>query len=161
MALVSATPPPPGLPSSVIDRARRYRARLGPDDAELSSAGEVSAEPLTLLAVGVLDGGQREIEAELASLRATIAPGGQLWLVERTRRIRPESAVLRGVRGLRRRRQRGAEITRDVVGALRSTGWTIGSIERFVADEVDGRTTQWVDVVAFDLDGERAGSPEG
>ena len=73
-----------------------------------------------------------------------------------TRQTNPQFA-----RSLRRRRERGVEITRDVVGALRSTGWTIGSIERFVADEPDGRTTQWVDVVAFDLDGERAGSPEG
>ena len=39
----------------------------------------------------------------------------------------------------------------DVPAAVRASGFTVGSVERFEVHPVDGPTELWVDVVAMDL----------
>lgn len=151
------------LPLAVIDRARRYRARLGVSGVEI---GTGRPEPVPsgverVLAVGVLGGDQHSIEAELSTIRRALRAGGELWLIERTRPLLSDSSALDR---WRRRQGRSLDVAasdRDVVIALRDAGWTICSIERVEVVDVEGVSTWWVDVVAADLAAQPVDGPSG
>ena len=143
VAAVDRSSPRPDLPSAVIDRARRYRARIGASGVELERGGtrSIGDRAAVVLAVGVFTGDQATVERDLSALRREIAPGSQLWIIDVTRPPGRESLVTRLSARLRRRASAPMTIERDLVRALRRARWTICAIERFVTTDDKGVST--------------------
>lgn len=138
------------VPDEIATRARRRRARLTVDSVELMNRddiGSVDSGTDIVLLVGVLPAGQRNAERFLSDLRSRLAPSAHVWILDTTSPT-DRSRVRRAGRALRR--MRGADTVdpdRRTVEAVRSVGWTVTSVERFVVG--DGtEACGWVDLSA-------------
>jgi len=150
------------LPPLIVDRARRYRARLSSTDTELTTASldeldlagtgvVIDQAGSIVLAVAVLEGGQAAAEHRLNLIREALPLGAELWLIERANPIRSESGTARLLERLRIGRFSSGVVPRDVIEAMRSSRWTICAVERFTVEDADGTPTHWIDAIGRDL----------
>jgi hypothetical protein len=107
------------------------------------SHAEVGPTTDAVLSVAALgDGAMHDTTKEtLSKLRSTMREGAELWIIDRTEPW------------LQRRFARSeAPSSYPLLHAIRSTGWTIASIDRFTcSSNDDGSEEWWVDLVAIDV----------
>lgn len=142
---------------------RRHRARLDGRGVRIERGDRTFSEALDdveattsgVLIVDALPRREGPLREAMAELRRRLGPGREVRVVQRSRPLAasPARRFVGRVAG-------GAPShdTDDVPSAIRSSGFTIGSIERFEVEGDDGTSELWVDVIALDL---AAGAGEG
>lgn len=155
----------PELPAEAAKRVRRHRARLDGrgvrierDERSFETAVEdVDGETSGVLIVDALPQQERKLRQCMEDLRLRLGPGRAVRVVQRSRPLlasRSRRVVDRLTGGTPDRNH-----LCDVPAAIRSSGFTIGSIERFDVERDDGPSELWIDVIALDLGA--GGSGEG
>ncbi len=150
------------LPDEVAERVRRHRARLDgkglrierPSGEAESMWDGIAEDVSSVLIVDALPRRETTLREAMERLRDQLRPGAEIRIVQRSRPL--EASALRRAADRARRRRVTSEQLCDVPIAIRASGYTIGSIERFEIERDDGSTELWVDVVAIDLDRETA-----
>ena len=145
------------LPAEVAKRVRRHRARLdrrgvrierGQRSFELA-LDDIDDDTSGVLIIDALPRQERPLRQSMEDLRRRLRPGCEVRVVQRSRplqRSRTRRVVDRLARG-----ERVDQEDCDVPAAIRSSGYTIGSIERFDVEHDDGSSELWIDVIALDL----------
>lgn len=120
----------------------------GRGEPDLDSIDESTS---SVLLVAALPDNERRLGRVLEDLRGRLGPGTSVRVVQPTRPfVRSRAADL--AHRVRRGPLTSGERP-DVAAAVRAAGFTVASIERFVADEEE-REDLWVDLVAVDLGSE-------
>lgn len=141
------------MPSPELDR-RAAEARSGLEADAVEWTGErdepFSATTSAVLCIDSLPDRQPDVVDVLGRWKRDLLVDAEVRLIERVRR--PSSGVASIVRFRRE------PYSRDVVAALRATGWVITAIDR-IDVTVDGSTQRWVDLRAADVRGQVARDP--
>ncbi|NNK92239.1 MAG: hypothetical protein HKO87_07380 [Acidimicrobiia bacterium] len=150
------------LPSAIAERVRRHRARLDGQGLRIErherggemTLDDVDGDTSGVLIVDALPRGERQLRRSLEDLRSRLSPGVEVRVVQRSQPLE-RSRVQRAVERVGRATPRGDHLG-EVPAMIRSSGFTIASIERFDVERDDGASELWVDVIALDLDAEVA-----
>lgn len=148
------------LPHEVAERVRRHRARLDAKGLRIerhrgatqSKFDEIDEDISSVLIVDALPRREASIRETLERIREQLRPGAEMRIVQRSRPF--EASAFRRVADRVRTRRVTSEHFCDIPAAIRSSGFTVGSIERFEIERDDGSIELWVDVVVIDLDRE-------
>lgn len=144
------------LPAEVAKRVRRHRARLDGRGVRFERGDRPFSETLDdidrdtsgVLIVDALPRGEGPLRQAMVELRRRLEPGREVRVVQRSRPLAssPARRIIGRVVG-------GPDPDRldDVPAAIRSSGYAIGSIERFEIESGDGPAELWVDLIALDL----------
>jgi predicted fused transcriptional regulator/phosphomethylpyrimidine kinase len=143
------------MPSPELER-RVTEARSGLDaDADAVEWSSDRDEPLsetisTVLCIDSLPDSESDVVNVLGRWKRDLNVGAELRLIEQVRRTPSGiTSVLRA---------HPDPYSRDVVAALRATGWVIAAIDR-IDVRVNGAMQQWVDLRATDVRGQVAREP--
>jgi hypothetical protein len=145
MSKRASSMPSPELESRVIEA----RSALDADAVEWTTDRDepLAATTSAVLCVDSLPDRDADVVSLLGRWKRDLNVDAELRLIERVRR--PPTGIASILR-------RGADTYgRDVVGALRATGWVITAIDR-IDVTVDGSTQRWVDLRATDVRGQVA-----
>jgi len=143
------------MPSPELERrvtAARSELDADADAVEWSSdRDEPFSETIsTVLCIGSLPDSESDVVNVLGRWKRDLNVGAELRLIERVRRTPSRiTSVLRA---------HPDSYSRDVVAALRATGWVITAIDR-IDVRVNGAMQRWVDLRATDMRGQVAREP--